>query len=34
MKDDGEPLLSLRTFLAEVDKIGELRDVRGADWDL
>jgi len=29
-----EPLLSLRTFLSDVEKIGELRDVRGADWDL
>lgn len=29
-----EPLLSLRTFLAAVDAIGELRHVRQADWDL
>ena len=29
-----EPLLSLRTFLSDVEKIGELREVRGAHWDL
>ncbi|GAA2630015.1 UbiD family decarboxylase [Paractinoplanes durhamensis] len=31
MKDESEPLLSLRTFLTEV---GDVRDVRGAHWDL
>ncbi|GIF19012.1 4-hydroxy-3-polyprenylbenzoate decarboxylase [Actinoplanes tereljensis] len=31
MKDKSEPLLSLRTFLAEA---GDVRDVRGAHWDL
>lgn len=29
-----EPLLSLRTFIDHLEKIGELRHVRGADWDL
>ena len=29
----GNPL-DLRAWLAEVDKLGELRDVRGADWNL
>jgi 4-hydroxy-3-polyprenylbenzoate decarboxylase len=29
-----EPLLSLRTFLADVESIGELRTVPGANWDL
>src|SRR5262245_12917158 len=29
-----EPLLSLRSYLSEVEKIGELREARGADWDL
>ncbi|MFI5891060.1 UbiD family decarboxylase [Actinoplanes sp. NPDC051513] len=29
-----EPLLSLRTFLSEVEKIGELGEVHGAHWDL
>ncbi|WP_312033863.1 UbiD family decarboxylase [Actinoplanes sp. TBRC 11911] len=31
---DHEPLLSLRSFLDEVDARGELREVRGAHWDL
>src|SRR4051812_14681723 len=26
--------LDLRTWLAEVDKLGELKHVRGADWNL
>src|ERR671935_3151363 len=26
--------LDLRTWLAEVEKLGELKDVRGADWNL
>ena len=26
--------LCLRTWLAEVDKLGELREVQGADWNL
>lgn len=30
----GEPLLSLRSFLAAVEKTGELTHVRDADWDL
>jgi len=29
-----EPLLSLRSFIAAVESIGELRTVRGANWDL
>src|SRR5215211_4756507 len=29
----GNPL-DLRTWLAEVDELGELKDVRGADWNL
>lgn len=29
-----EPLLSLRSYLESVRSIGELRDVRGAHWDL
>ena len=29
-----EPLLSLRTHIADVEGFGELRHVRGADWDL
>jgi UbiD family decarboxylase len=29
-----EPLLSLRSFIAAVESIGELREVRGASWDL
>ncbi len=29
-----EPLLSLRAFIAKVESFGELRDVRGAHWDL
>src|SRR3954469_4079573 len=29
-----EPLLSLRSFIADVEKMGELRHVRGAHWDL
>jgi UbiD family decarboxylase len=31
---DGEPLLSLRTHLEDVDAFGELRHARGAHWDL
>jgi 4-hydroxy-3-polyprenylbenzoate decarboxylase len=30
----GEPLLSLRTFIEDVARIGELRHVHGAHWDL
>src|SRR5436853_7934919 len=26
--------LDLRTWLAEVEKLGELKEVRGADWNL
>jgi hypothetical protein len=26
--------LDLRSWLAEVEKLGELREVRGADWNL
>lgn len=26
--------LDLRTWLAEVEKLGELKHVHGADWDL
>jgi UbiD family decarboxylase len=29
-----EPVLSLRAFIAKVESFGELRDVRGAHWDL
>ncbi|AEA25922.1 UbiD family decarboxylase [Pseudonocardia dioxanivorans CB1190] len=29
-----EPLLSLRTHIEEIEKLGELRHVRGAHWDL
>lgn len=29
-----EPVLSLRTWLDQVDKFGELRHVRGAHWDV
>src|SRR5689334_20143654 len=29
-----EPVLSLRTFIDAVDSFGELREVRGAHWDL
>jgi UbiD family decarboxylase len=29
-----EPLLSLRSFIDDVEKMGELRHVRGAHWDL
>jgi UbiD family decarboxylase len=29
-----EPLLSLRSFIAAVESFGELREVRGAHWDL
>ncbi|PWR13625.1 UbiD family decarboxylase [Micromonospora sicca] len=29
-----EPLLSLRTFIEDVERIGELRHVHGAHWDL
>jgi 4-hydroxy-3-polyprenylbenzoate decarboxylase len=29
-----EPLLSLRTFIDDVEAMGELRHVRGAHWDL
>jgi UbiD family decarboxylase len=29
-----EPLLSLRSFIAAVETFGELREVRGAHWDL
>lgn len=29
-----EPLLSLRSFIADVQALGELRHVRGAHWDL
>ena len=29
-----EPLLSLRTWLDTVDGLGELRQVRGAHWDV
>lgn len=29
-----EPLLSLRTFVDDVEAMGELRHVEGADWDL
>jgi UbiD family decarboxylase len=29
-----EPLLSLRTFVDDVESMGELRHVRGAHWDL
>lgn len=34
MVNSMEPLLSLRTFLSEVEHKGELRHVRGAHWDL
>ena len=34
MTDITEPVLSLRSFLADVEKTGELRRVRGAHWDL
>ena len=33
-KAAAEPLLSLRSFIAAVESIGELREVRGAHWDL
>ena len=29
-----EPSLSLRAFIAKVASFGELREVRGAHWDL
>ncbi len=29
-----EPLLSLRSFLDDIESYGELRHVTGADWDL
>ena len=29
-----EPLLSLRTYIEDIEKLGELRHVRGAHWDL
>jgi 4-hydroxy-3-polyprenylbenzoate decarboxylase len=34
MRAPAEPLLSLRSFIAAVESIGELRAVRGAHWDL
>lgn len=34
MGEPSEPLLSLREHLAAIERFGELRHVRGADWDL